>query len=144
MSDDFKEQLRKDAQGIGAAVSRRCWQSVESAYNVIRDRIDGYKPAAPTAEDVREACAKVAEGWVACDHNAERNVMADIIARDIRAMPLPQAEAAKVEPVAWLYRNEDRSATDQKVVSLYRWPSAHQENWIETPLIPAPKGQSDE
>jgi len=37
-----QEQLRKDAQNIGAAISNQNWQAVERAYNTIRDRIDAW------------------------------------------------------------------------------------------------------
>lgn len=103
MSDELKEQLRKDAQAIGAALSRRCWQSVESAYNKIRDRIDAIPSQAvaqPTAEVVREACAKVAEGEMAAREVENQagsliglggSCAARRIAATIRAMPLPKA-----------------------------------------------------
>lgn len=33
------DECRRDLQALGAAISRRCWQSAESAYNALRDRI---------------------------------------------------------------------------------------------------------
>lgn len=47
------------------------------------------------AEAVREACAKVADAYA---DDQDKTVRASCVAAAIRAMPLPQAEAAKAEP----------------------------------------------
>lgn len=49
--------------------------------------------------------------------------------------------SAKVEPVAWLYECYD----GRTVLASYQLDELRDdEAWYETPLIPAPKGQSDE
>lgn len=91
------------------------------------------------AEAVREACAKVADAYA---DDQDKTVRASCVAAAIRAMPLPQAEAAKVAPVAWMY---EKDGVVDIVKSRSKRPEYFTENgWTETPLIPAPKGQSDE
>ena len=117
------------------------WEEMPTAWNT--------RAQQTTAEAVREACAKVADSWVAADYSEECNLMADSIAREIRDMPLPEAaigntiaeQKQHVTPISYLYQCYD----GRTVFSLCQLGElAANEAWHETPLIKAPEGQSDE
>lgn len=138
------------------------------------EHLEELREAPPTAEAVREACAKKVESYsgigVSPNDYLSEQVTA-ILATAIRAMPLPQAEAAKVEPVAWQpietapkmrevllwadtstpdFRNwKMASGYYHDGMNVWIWGGEPVRDWAFPPthwmpLPPAPKGQSDE
>lgn len=101
MSNDVKlEQLtewrRDEVQAIGAAISIRCWHSLERAYNALRDKMDRVIHAPPTAR-----------------HQPQRNVILEeaarfveqrigdtfLLAEELRALKATPAPASEREAV---------------------------------------------
>lgn len=105
-------------------------------------------PLPGDVEAMREACAKVADSWCAADYSEECNIMADSIAREIRALPLPKAMQEEAEPVAEIREFGDVAFYAQKPppvgTKLYAHPATRPEPvGEECPLSPDGRHQVD-
>lgn len=154
LRDDMIARAKaNDADDIVVEAGAGVWHRFNEAINASQP-VEGLREALathPTAEAVREACAEVVEevrshwtsGEATTIYGQGYQAACSHAAAAIRAMPLPQAEAAKVEPVAWLYAHGEGGC---RVVTPLTERAEHmkERGWTETPLIPAPKGHSDD